>query len=72
MHRFHFAPLLALWIALIAALTGCAAPDPGAMRAAAVTSLTRAALATGMRRLDTNYPERYPSDLTDAEWALRS
>ena len=42
MHRFHFAPLLALWIALIAALTGCAAPDPGAMRAAAVTSLTRA------------------------------
>jgi hypothetical protein len=45
--------------------------DPGAMRAAAVTSLTRAALATGMDRVDTNYPERYPSDLTDAEWALR-
>lgn len=44
--------------------------DPGAMRAAAVTSLTRAALATGMDRVDTNYPERYPSDLTDAEWAL--
>jgi hypothetical protein len=38
--------------------------DPGAMRAAAVTSLTRAALATGMDRFDTNYPERYPSDLT--------
>ena len=31
--------------------------DPGAMRAAAVTSLTRAALATRMGRLDTNYPE---------------
>ena len=46
--------------------------DPGAMRAAAVTSLTRAVLATRMGRLDTNYPERYPSDLTDAEWALRS
>jgi hypothetical protein len=30
------------------------------------------ALATGVARLDTNYPERYPSDLTDAEWALRS
>ena len=44
--------------------------DPGAMRAADVTSLTRAALATGMDRVDTNYPERYPSDLTDAEWAL--
>jgi len=71
MHRFHFAPLLALWIALIAALTGCAAPDPGAMRAAAVTSLTRA-LSPRVARLDTNYPERYPSDLTDAEWALRS
>ena len=42
------------------------------MRAAAVTSLTRAALATGMGRLDTNYPQRCPSDLTDAEWALRS
>ena len=40
------------------------------MRAAAVTSLTRAALTTGMGRLDTNYPQRYPSDLMDAEWAL--
>ena len=29
---------------------------PGAMRAAAVTSLTRAAVVTGMGRLDTNYP----------------